>query len=106
MCSTPQPRTVYDPIDAAGPAGLSFVAADLTTIEDVSKTLLDQVEASFVSYNEQRGKKFRVTGTAGPTKAIKFLRTAHLERQYVRRTRWHSPIPKPTPRWGDVVRHV
>ena len=62
MCSTPQPRTVYDPIDAAGPAGLSFVAADLTTIEDVSKTLLDQVEAFFVSYNEQRGKKFRVIG--------------------------------------------
>ena len=45
----------------------------MTTIDEISKTLLDQVEAFFVSYNEQRGKKFRVTGTAGPKKAITFL---------------------------------
>ena len=46
---------------------------NLTTIDEISKTLLDQVEAFFVSYNEQRGKKFRVTGTAGPKKAVQFL---------------------------------
>ena len=39
----------------------------------VSKTLLDQVEEFFVSYNKQRGKKFAVTGTGGPKRAIKFL---------------------------------
>ena len=40
----------------------------------MSKTLLDQVEAFFVSYNKQRGKKFKVTGTGGPKKAIRFLK--------------------------------
>ena len=42
---------------------------------DVSKTLLDQVEEFFVSYNKQRGKKFRVKGTGGPKKAIDFLKS-------------------------------
>src|SRR5215831_6258721 len=53
----------------------SYDHQDLATIDDVSKTLLDQVEAFFVSYNKQREKKFRVTGTAGPRKAIKYLKT-------------------------------
>jgi inorganic pyrophosphatase len=52
----------------------SYDHEDLNTIEDVSKTLLDQVEAFFVSYNQQRGKKFNITGTAGPKKALKFLK--------------------------------
>lgn len=52
----------------------SYDHEDLTTINGVSKTLLDQVEAFFVSYNEQRGKKFRITGTGGPKEAIKFLK--------------------------------
>ena len=44
------------------------------SINDVSKTLLDQLEAFFISYNKQRGKKFKVTGTGGPKKAVKFLK--------------------------------
>ena len=52
----------------------SYDHEDLHSIEDVSQTLLDQLEAFFVSYNKQRGKKFRVTGTGGPKKAIAFLK--------------------------------
>jgi len=52
----------------------SYSHEDLQSIDHVSKTLLDQVEAFFVSYNKQRGKKFRVTGTGGPKKAITFLK--------------------------------
>jgi inorganic pyrophosphatase len=52
----------------------SYEHEDLNTIEDVSKTLLDQVEAFFVSYNQQRDKKFSITGTGGPKKALKFLK--------------------------------
>ena len=52
----------------------SYDYEDLTTMEDVSKTLLDQVEAFFVSYNQQRGKRFNITGTGGSKKALKFLR--------------------------------
>ena len=52
----------------------SYDHEDLNSIDDVSKTLLDQLEAFFISYNQQRGKKFKVTGTGGPRKAIKFLK--------------------------------
>jgi inorganic pyrophosphatase len=52
----------------------SYAHEDLTAIEDVSKTMLDQLEEFFVSYNKQRGKKFRTTGTGGPKKALTFLK--------------------------------
>jgi len=52
----------------------SYDHEDLKSIDDVSKTLLDQLEAFFISYNKQRGKKFKVTGTGGPGKAIRFLK--------------------------------
>jgi inorganic pyrophosphatase len=53
----------------------SYDHEDLESIDDMSKTLMDQLEAFFISYNKQRGKKFKVTGTGGPKKAIKFLKT-------------------------------
>ena len=53
----------------------SYDHEDLTSMADVSKTLLDQLEAFFISYNKQRGKKFKITGTGGPKKAVAFLRT-------------------------------
>lgn len=52
----------------------SYDHEGVATIDDVSKTLLSQLEAFFVSYNKQRGKKFRVSGTSGPRKAIKLLK--------------------------------
>ena len=57
-----------------GVAVHSYDHEDLKSIKDVSKTLLDQVEEFFVSYNKQRGKKFKVTGTGGPKKALRFLK--------------------------------
>lgn len=53
----------------------SYEHEHLESIEDVNKSLLRQVEAFFVSYNKQRGKKFKVTGQGGPKKAIKFLKS-------------------------------
>ena len=52
----------------------SYDHEDLKTIGDLSKTLLSQLEEFFVSYNKQRGKKFRIRGTGGPKSAIKFLK--------------------------------
>ncbi len=52
----------------------SYDHEDLKSINQVSKTLLDQVEEFFISYNKQRGKKFKVTGTTGSKKAIQFLK--------------------------------
>src|SRR5262245_56750761 len=57
-----------------GVAVHSYDHEHLRNIDDVSKTLLRQVEAFFISYNQQRGKKFAITGTGGPKKALKFLR--------------------------------
>lgn len=64
-----------------GVAVHSYQHEDLETINDVSKTLLAQVEAFFVSYNKQRGKQFKVTGTSGPRKAIEFLKKGIKERK-------------------------
>jgi len=52
----------------------SYQHEHVTSIDDLSKTLLSQVEEFFISYNRQRGKKFKVTGTSGPRKAIKVLK--------------------------------
>jgi inorganic pyrophosphatase len=52
----------------------SYDHEGITTIDDISKTLLSQLEAFFVSYNKQRGKKFRVAGTGSSKQAIRFLK--------------------------------
>ena len=57
-----------------GVAVHSYNQEDLHSIDDLSKSLLDQLEEFFMSYNKQRGKKFSVTGTGGPKKAIRFLK--------------------------------
>jgi len=56
-----------------GVAVHSYDHEHLINIRDVSEILLKQVEEFFVSYNKQRGKKFRITGTGGPRKAIRCL---------------------------------
>ena len=52
----------------------SYDHQDLSSIDDVSETLLDHVEAFFISYNKQRGKKFKVISVGGPKKAVKLLK--------------------------------
>jgi len=52
----------------------SYNHEDLESITDVNKSILDQLEAFFISYNKQRGKKFEVTGTGGPKRAMSFLK--------------------------------
>jgi inorganic pyrophosphatase len=56
-----------------GVAVHSYQHEDLKSVDDVSKTLLSQLEEFFISYNKQRGKKFKVKSTDGPKKAIAFL---------------------------------
>jgi len=57
-----------------GVAVHSYDHEDLDSINDVSKTMLDQLEEFFISYNKQRGKKFKVIGTGGQKKALEFLK--------------------------------
>ena len=64
-----------------GAAIHSYEHENLITISDVSKTLLSQVEEFFVSYNKQRGKKFKITDTGGPKKALRYLKSGIKARQ-------------------------
>jgi inorganic pyrophosphatase len=59
-----------------GAAVHSYDHQQLHSIDDVSRTLLDQVEEFFVSYNKQRGKKFKIIGVRGPRKAVQFIKEA------------------------------
>jgi inorganic pyrophosphatase len=52
----------------------SYDHEGVSTVDDINKNLLSQIEEFFVSYNKQRGKKFKVTGIGGPGKAIKVLK--------------------------------
>jgi inorganic pyrophosphatase len=52
----------------------SYAHEDLESIDDVSKTLLDQTEEFFVYYNKQRGKTFKIAGVGGPKRAIRFVK--------------------------------
>src|SRR3979409_1605260 len=52
----------------------SYDHEGLESIEDVSKTPLNQVQEFFISYNRQRGKKFKVMGTGGHGSALTFLK--------------------------------
>jgi inorganic pyrophosphatase len=60
----------------------SYDHRDLRSIQHVNESLLDQVEAFFVSYNKQRGKKFTIEDTGGPRKAIKFLQKGMKSRRH------------------------
>jgi inorganic pyrophosphatase len=51
----------------------SYTHEHITSIDNVSDALLDQVEAFFVSYNKQRGKKFKVKKRGGPKRALAII---------------------------------
>jgi inorganic pyrophosphatase len=70
-----------------GAAIHSYAHENLVNISDLSKTLLAQVEEFFVSYNKQRGKKFKITEIGGPKKALRYLQSGIKTQQ---KTRAHS----------------
>ena len=54
----------------------SYTHEHLRSVAEVSKSIMDQVEEFFVTYNKSRGKKFHVVGLRGPKRALKFLQQA------------------------------
>jgi inorganic pyrophosphatase len=52
-----------------GVAVHSYSHENLSSLKDVNKSILDQVEEFFISYNKSRGKQFKVTGRHGPKRA-------------------------------------
>ena len=51
----------------------SYSHEELVSLKDVNKSILDQVEQFFVSYNKSRGKQFKVTGRHGPKRAAELV---------------------------------
>lgn len=47
---------------------------DLHALEEVPKHLLKEIEHFFVSYNEERGRVFKVLGRFGPVRAARLVR--------------------------------
>jgi inorganic pyrophosphatase len=58
---------------------------DLKTVKDICPHLLEELEHFFVSYNEVRGKRFKLLGHRGPKKAWKLLHSAIRKRKRRRR---------------------
>jgi inorganic pyrophosphatase len=68
-----------------GAAGISREYRDLSTLEDVPRRLLEELERFFVFYNEDRGRVFKVVGRHGPARALRLLRAG--ERRFQRAIR-------------------
>jgi inorganic pyrophosphatase len=56
-----------------GVAVHSYSHENLSSLKDVSKSTIDQVEEFFISYNKSRGKQFKVTGRHGPKRAAELV---------------------------------
>jgi inorganic pyrophosphatase len=63
-----------------GIAAESRAYRDLHALEEVPKHLLKEIEHFFVSYNEERGRVFKVLGRFGPACAARLVRAG--ERQF------------------------
>jgi inorganic pyrophosphatase len=52
---------------------VSQLYSDIHTLEELPQVLIDQLEAFFKNYNEQAGKKFKVTARLSAQQAAKLL---------------------------------
>jgi inorganic pyrophosphatase len=51
----------------------SYSHENISSIDQLNKSLLDQIEQFFVSYNKLRGKKFKIKSVGGPKRALRIL---------------------------------
>lgn len=54
----------------------SYSHESVDSVQQLNKSVLDQLEEFFISYNKSRGKKFKVTGVHGPSRAVKRVQEA------------------------------
>jgi inorganic pyrophosphatase len=57
-----------------GVAAKSRVYRELDALGDVPEHMLEEIEHFFVSYNEERGRTFRILGRFGPARAARLVR--------------------------------
>jgi inorganic pyrophosphatase len=51
----------------------SYNHENIRSISEINKSIIDQVGEFFVTYNKSRGKRFKVIGTHGPSRAMKLV---------------------------------
>ena len=51
----------------------SYNHEHIHSISEINESIIDQVGEFFVSYNKSRGKKFKVKGIHGPSRALKLV---------------------------------
>ena len=51
----------------------SYNHEHIHSISEINKSIIDQVGDFFVTYNKLRGKRFKVTGIHGPSRAMKHI---------------------------------
>jgi len=51
----------------------SYDHSELSSLDEINSSMLDQVEEFFISYNKSRGKKFKIKGRHGPKRASELL---------------------------------
>lgn len=52
----------------------SYSHENVTSIKQMSQSVLNQLEEFFISYNKLHGKKFKVTGRGGPKRALDIIK--------------------------------
>jgi len=55
-------------------AAKSQIHADIKSLSDLSPALLKEIEHFFISYNQERGRKFRPLGRFGPKRAEQLVK--------------------------------
>lgn len=48
--------------------------ADVTDIREIDNQIMHEIEVFFTTYNSENGKKFKMRGLRGPSRALKLLR--------------------------------
>jgi len=48
--------------------------SDVSSLRDLNQTVMKEIEQFFITYNKERGKKFKVLGRKGPQQAMKLLK--------------------------------
>jgi inorganic pyrophosphatase len=51
----------------------SYSHENVTSIKEISDSVLTQLEEFFISYNKLHGKKFKVNGRGGPKRALAII---------------------------------
>lgn len=51
----------------------SYNHENIHALSEINKTIIDQVGEFFVTYNKSRGKRFKITGNHGPSRAVKLV---------------------------------